>query len=361
MPLRLFWLACAAVVFGGNALSEPDEDAVTGEAAATAARFKGIAVFSGSFPHREPWSPSGSVLLFNGGDAGGLWAFDVADPERGTWRLTDKDVGYLSWSPDGTWIVGKFRSGAKWWRREHLIAFPVTGDGNDGVELPVERDFGHFTWAVDGGIYYWTRGPEPTRIEPPAAWLDQRLETLSIQDHFVLVPRPHQPSYRPRLWPCAFMEVDGDLRVVSILVPFHGTSHFYVQDAFPDGERLLATITVRDRGSLYFVVNLKGDVLSTFDQKGEILEDGWWYTGFSPHSVSSDGKFLAGYRMEEDGHYGRSCAVYVSDVQGNWLVPIEAAPPGYRPQLSREGYFLAISSCFGGTIHVGELEIAYPE
>jgi hypothetical protein len=120
---------------------------------------------------------------------------------------------------------------------------------------------------------------------------------------------------------------------------------------------MLAWITVRDRGSLYFVVNLNGDVLSTFDQRGEILEDGWWHTGFAPQSVSSDGRFLAGHRMEEDGHDVRSCAVYLSDVGGHWLVPIEAAPAGYRPQLSREGYFLAVSSCIGGTIHVGELEI----
>jgi hypothetical protein len=360
MPLRVFWLACVTVLLGGSAYPEPDEDTEADEAAPTA-QFEETAVLSGSFPHREPWSPTGSVLVFNGGDPDGLWAFDVADPDRGAWMLTDKDVRYVSWSPDGTWIVGKFRSGARWWVREHLIAFPVTGDGNDGVELSVERDFGHFTWAVGGGIYYWNRGPEPTRIEPPAAWIDQRRETLPIQDHFVLVPRPHQPSYRPRLWPCAFMEVEGEMRVVSILVPFHGTSHFYVQDAFPDGERALATITVRDRGSLYFVVDLKGDVLSTFDQKGEILEDGWWRTGFSPQSVSSDGKFLAGQRMEEDGHYVRSCAVYASDVQGNWVVPIEAAPAGSHPQLSRKGHFLAISSCSASQIHVGELKIAYPE
>ena len=88
-----------------------------------------------------------------------------------------------------------------------------------------------------------------------------------------------------------------------------------------------------------------------------MLEDGWRHTGFSPTSVSSDGRFLAGFRTVEDGHEVRSCAVYLSDVEGNWVVRIEGAPEAIRPHLSREGWWLAMECCAAGQIHVGELEI----
>lgn len=336
--------------------SNAAQEATKREVAAPTVWFQETAVLSGSFPYREPWSPSGSILIYNGGDPHGLWAFDPANPDEGSRLLIDKDVQYISWSPDGTWLVGSYRSGPRGGEK-HLIAFPVAGDGDREVELPASRNRCHFMWGSDGGIYYWTRGPEPVRIEPPAAWRDHELGALPNHDHFVLVPRPKEPSYRPGRWPCAFMEIGGELRVVPILVPFHGTSHFSVKDAFPDGKRMLAWITVRDRGPLDFVVDLEGVVLATFDQKGEMLEDGWRHTGFSPHSVSSDSRFLAGYRTVEDGHDVRSCAVYMADVEGSWVVPIEGAPQATRPHLSRVGWWLAGASCSAGQIHVGELEI----
>jgi len=44
------------------------------------ARFEEVAVWNGSIPHREPWSPRGAKLLLNADD--GLYVFDALEWNR---------------------------------------------------------------------------------------------------------------------------------------------------------------------------------------------------------------------------------------------------------------------------------------
>lgn len=115
-------------------------------------------------------------------------------------------------------------------------------------------------------------------------------------------------------------------------------------------------------GPIYSTVSSAGgEEMAVFIHGASTLSNGRFLSSFYPQSVSADGQYLAGDKSVEDGHSVFESDLHLSDVDGAWIVPISSAPDGMWPRLSREGLLLAFRGLNDGQLHVGELEIAYPE
>ena len=80
---------------------------------------------------------------------------------------------------------------------------------------------------------------------------------------------------------------------------------------------------------------------------------------FIGKSISPDLEFVAGFEEIPIGHAGDTYNLFLSDVKGAWVVPIEGGKGALDPSFSRVGDWIAFRRDYGG-IHIGKLEIEWP-
>ena len=315
--------------------------------------FRELVVLEGTLPSRNAWSPSGATLVYREAESARLTAFDVLLPDRGSWPVLDRLVGPLMWSPDGRWLLGRYRTGNGALTTQHLLAFSLSG--GEAVHLVEARTIFGFFWGQNGTIYYCLEdAPKLAAASPPASWLEEASGPAGAGEQIVVLPGTWKGMH-PRGWPSRVVTSAGEPPAIH---PFPAASdsitRFVMQDLFPDG-RFLTTVFTRSGGRIV-VMDFEGHVTRSFPSSMEKTDDGLFRTSFHPSSVSSDGAFLVGHRTVEDGHFVHECSTLVAGVEGDWLVPLTDAPGGINPQLSREGFFVAIPDCHESRIHVGVIE-----
>jgi hypothetical protein len=137
----------------------------------------------------------------------------------------------------------------------------------------------------------------------------------------------------------------------SLSASFPPDTRVYPVADFSDGLRFL--VQVFEPSRIYSaVVNGDGEVITDFGDTSASS-----VVGFEATSVSSDGRYVVGYHMVDDGHAISSSRLYLSDATNTWRVPIESAPDGTSVRLSPVGMKVAYIDAFEGVAHVGTLEI----
>jgi hypothetical protein len=317
-------------------------------------RFREIRTLPGAlFPHREPWSVRGQTIVFNAVEDGGLHAFDLARPDEPPRQLTGLPVEAIAWSPDGAWLLGRQR--LEWGRNrpERLVAIPLSGSRAPEELVRADREFGPFFWATDGHPYYYSlRTKELVRVDAPRSWTAEHLSPLPNHDCYVAVPGTRASSS-----PAVVRMTDAGPHIRMIVCPIAGAGRFVIRDEVPGRDILLCWFFPLGGPSCSIVQDVEGHAQATFRQEDSSLEDGTVEFGFSPTSISSDGRYLVGSRTVEDGHRMHCATPILADASGTWEVPIDGAPDPVEAHLSREGMALAIQGLNTGAIHVGQLEI----
>ncbi len=321
------------------------------EASVPTITYHETAAFAGSFPWREPWSPTAHVLVFNGGD--GFYAFDADLPDAPARRVASCIVSHAVWSPDGGWILGLHRPDV--WT-DRLLAIPLSGEGE--VEIVSSDGLGSFLWGSSGFIYYWDDERNLQRVSPPQKWWDENPGPHAVTDQYTQQPREREEAWEPTHWPVVFRAHPDEEEIILIPAPEQEIHAYFILDEFIDRRTLLMAVYPLHDSVYDIVVDAAGNVRTTLRHDCTPLPGGLFLYGFSPHSVSADGRYLVGTTVVEDGHI-----VYESDLQlayagSGWAYPIADAPDGSWPYLSREGLLLALRGLDDGLIHVGELEIS---
>jgi len=81
------------------------------------------------------------------------------------------------------------------------------------------------------------------------------------------------------------------------------------------------------------------------------------YGGFAGTSVSSDGEYVVGHKVVDDGDNVLSSKLNLAAVDGSWRVPVSGIAMGLNPQMSATEMFLAYEEPANGVLHVGTLLI----
>jgi hypothetical protein len=148
------------------------------------------------------------------------------------------------------------------------------------------------------------------------------------------------------------------------LLPFQVDvpSAMWVQEAFPSDRRILATVDPAGRSAYQAIIDVDGSLLAKFDEKSVAISEEnrglqRFRSGFHPESISADGTLVIGTRSIDDGHITYSSELFIGDVGGQCVVPLEGAPQGVDPRFSRQGNWIAFNEPNGNLIHIGRIEL----
>jgi hypothetical protein len=310
------------------------------------------AAFPGRFPYREPWSPTGKILLFN--DHDGLRAFDADHAESPPVLVISGRAGYVAWSPEGRWVVGHQRPD-RW--TERLVVAPITG--GEETEIYWGSDASWFLWGSNGYIYSWEKR-ELRRFAPPSAWSEENPGPFSVRDQFTTVPRERDGPTEPISEPAIFRAFEDHEEIIPIPAP-EPVHFFFILDEFTSNRMLLCYVQPQGRSGYRAVIDARGTVHRRFHQECVSLPGGTVRFSYTPSSVHSNGRYFAGTSMVEDGHVVYEADLLLSDLRGTWIVPIKESVDAWDVHLSREGDWLAYEGLDDGLIHVGTLEVIRPD
>jgi hypothetical protein len=125
----------------------------------------------------------------------------------------------------------------------------------------------------------------------------------------------------------------------------------WVSDALPDGSGFLLSIHEPTESGYDLLV----------DGRGEPQFDFRTCDSLDPYlartSVAPDGRYLAAFRSHDDGHMIAGSDLFLVSPRCEWCVPIESAPAGLWPRLSREGHAIAFEG-LDGQLHIGRLAVS---
>jgi hypothetical protein len=164
----------------------------------------------------------------------------------------------------------------------------------------------------------------------------------------------------PNLWIYTVDTSQGEIREQSLPFQADVPSAIWVQEEFASDRRILATVYPTGRSPYQAVIDSDGSLLAKFDEEPVVLsEEGLtlFRSGFSPMTVSADGTLLAGTRSVDDGNFMDSSELFIGDVGGQWVVPLENAPQGMGPRFSRQENWIAFYEPNGDLIHIGRVEL----
>jgi hypothetical protein len=317
-----------------------------------AVTFHEIASFNGRFPRREPWSPRGSILVYN--DGSGLHAFDAMQAS-GAVRLTEQDVPWITWSPDGDWLLANQRLDGQ--GHERLLVIPLSGAGEVEV-LRARYQLGGFLWGSNGCLYYYWDG-ELRRHPPPAAWCAENPSPFPVTDQYLHVAPPAGRRYAHGSTAARFRASRDHEEVTHIPAPRGERTTVWVLDEIPARGQLLLKVLPAFEPSYEWIGDVEGTVRATYPTEHAELPGG--RTRFSPCSVSADGTFVVGITTVEDGHFVYEAKLHLAHIDREWVAPIEGAPDATEAHFAHEGLLLALHGLHDGMIHVGTLETTTPD
>ena len=302
------------------------------------AHFERVSILHGALPRcaaaGSPWSPSGRWLLVQDGSA--LRRFDATRPQDSLKTLLTLGLVLnfkVSWSPDSKWIACGFNelNGST-----TLWAIPVEGGQPVGFERV--EDVRRFVWASDGSIYGWSgMATQPIRFTLPN-------KDPSSTAHGVAVPRLlNLDPYAVRFTP----------DVPSEVFPFPDWGIYPpIRATFPDGRRFVVGASV---------VNSEGESLGNLDGPAREDSSGTELNNFTPSSVTSDSRFVAGYYDVTESGPGDDefrilkSPVFLTDTLGRARVPLQGAPYSRRIECAPRGPWMALEAAPG--LVVGRLSI----
>lgn len=337
-------LCLLCLIVGGCGKEDPI--APSGPPAVT---FHHFTTLPGELPQsnkHDAWSPVGRRLAYQSWNGSGwdLQVYDAEQPSNPPLLLHSGDASRIvSWSPDGRWLLCVMQddilSGLY-----SLVAFPVTVGAPPHV-LVASRKISWATWGANGKIYYWDRETgERLRLDPPAE--GSALSAGPYADRPSIIPLSGDGPYFSIHWLRTLPEEEEG--VFDYRNPGQKVDIQSLLDAFPEGRRFLALVPIFCGPS------------AVVDEHGKMITELWsvcrdLYLEF--YAVSSDGRFLVGMKMYEVNDWLMNSFPYLGDADGNWRVPIDGAPEGRAPALSRVGYTLAYERIPGDSIYVGNLEV----
>jgi hypothetical protein len=332
--LALLSPLCIVAVSGGQ-----PEPVAPDDPTAPVVTFHEIAAFPGRFPRQEPWSPEGGTLVYN--DGNGLHAFDAMQPSAAA-RLTEQDVSWIAWSPDGDWLLAFQKLGRD---RERLLVIPLSGAGEIEM-LSAPHQLAGVLWGSNGCLYYYWEG-ELRRCPPPAAWCAENPSPFPITDQYLLVPPPGGRRYAFGFTAARFRAGPDHEEITHIPAPRGERSSVRVLDEIPARGQLLLKVLPAFETSYAWIGDAEGHVRATYPG----------HLAFTPCSVSADGVFALGVTTVEDGHYVYEAKLQLAHIDAKWIQPIEGAPDATEAFFAHEGLLLALHGLHDRLIHVGRLEI----
>lgn len=321
---------------------------------AAAARFEEVARCRFHLPYcpagGSPWSPSGSLLAVD--SAGTLALLDISKPREPLMRLFAKPPATnlaVSWSPDGRWIACRTKTYSSSPIREgtlitdSLWAIPVAG-GPPILVWAGEED-GLFFWGSDGVLYSW-QARRPSRFVLPGG-------PTTTSD--ALKRQPRLSEFSPeasRTRGVAARIVPGDPPGVT---PLPALGRALICGSFPDERRFLVTRS-EGRGPRTVVVDEEGTTLASLDVTAREDSSGTKLEYFSAGSVTSDGRYVAGfYEIDRDENVAKA-AVFLIDVAATSPIPVAGAPYAIHVECSRTDHWLALETLDSWVV-VGALEV----
>jgi hypothetical protein len=328
-------IAAAAVVAMASAPRAPSSTAAMHKA-----RLSLVATVSGRYGIYSPWSPTAPLLAYS--DDGGVVVLDVTQSPPSPLRVLPGIDADCTWSPDGRWLLARTPPRARDAQGAALVAIPARG----GSEIVVVDNIlvSDFTWAADGKIYYWDY--EATKahvIAAPAVWARQNPGPFVSRPILVFAFGSGAPAAH------VFDVRDGvvTMRLVPALA---GRPRSILRaDGFSDGRLLVHESAATDDGP---------GINHVFDSGGRDTTPLLPTVGggaFAATSVSGDGLFVAGERIDDTGDGIVSASLYLVAVDGAWTARVEGVEWGTQPRLSRVGSWLAFTDA-EGRAHVGALE-----
>jgi len=367
-------LICSVIWFlsAFGVRAAPDEDLTPVEnppASLPRARFVLSLTLPGALTYPSPWSPSRPILVYH--DRSGSvqsHAIDFGEPNPAPWTVFEGSVQEIGWSPDGTWIVGKT---VRFEREEgappflptsSLTAIPVLRSPIvvPPEELAAGRGMVRFLWGCDGNIWYRESqsNAEWQSVTAPDAWK----RSNPALPHSCIIAMHHESPWKMMtgdLW-IYFIET-GTAGIHERPISFDQDvpAVLSVRDQFVSDRRILATVHPMGKAPYQAVIDADGAMLAKFDEKATRLPEApqRFRTGFYPGSVSADGTLLAGTRGTEDGHAMYSSEIFIADVNGAWVIPLEGAPQGREPCFARQGTWIAFAGFDSDLIHVGRVHL----
>ena len=319
-------------------VSSPAPTAATpsGPVASPSIRFALVATVSGHYGAYSPWSPAAPWIAYS--DDAGIAVLDVthtpADPRRVHVGI-DTDC---TWSPDGAWLLVRTPSRTPGAQGAALIAVPLSG----GAETTVADDIliSDFAWAADGKIYYWDYDtPKPHAVTPPAAWQRGVHAPLSMRPQLVFVFGGGAPAAH-------LFDVRDGVASTRALTALAGLPRSILQaDGFPDGRLLVRQSAAMDEHGVNRIFDRAGAQIAVVRAS---VPGG----DFAATSVSVDGRFVAGERVEDAGDGILAATLHFVAVDGAWSTRVDGVEWGTQPRLSRVGAWLAFTDA-EGRAHIG--------
>jgi hypothetical protein len=318
--------------------------------------FEEVAVLPGvSIPGFEPWSPRGARLLVNTSD--GLAALDAESPGAGLVPLADFRVEYVSWSPDGEWVLGLHREYPTFIDR--LFCIPL--DGSGPVEMYAGEDCSPFLWGSSGDLVFWTdrHAESPERLPPPPEWTNANPGPWPVRPQCASAPRERLRPHDPTLWPSTYRVEAAEVIIRPFEAPVPDVYYFFLRDEVTDGRTVLTWGASPSLASTFTAIQSPeaGAGVRVMVPEWKDLGDGSFRIDFIPRCISADGRYLAGTSTVEDGHYVYESDILIEAADGSWRVPLQGAEDGAPDHFSREGSWLVWEPLHGSDHHVGRVRI----
>ena len=324
--------------------------------AAPRARYFPLARLEGfRMPEGDPWAPDRSALLLVRRD--GLYLFEATKPTDQPRRILEAQILGVCWSPDGAWVGCRVRVPTVVRSGDVRLQFVAAAGGPADTRAPRAR-VGPFLWAEDGAIYYWeARRGTRARLEPPSSWKQrQPLLAETRLPHLVLVTEAgHGRRERAVIFTAPSAEHPAsEVRVPGLAPP--AVRNLKVADSFPaaepDSARFLVHMQLANEGARTFSLNARGEQLARLGHVEGL-------PAFVGTSVSSDGRYVAGYRPRQGAGTFATSAMWLADAAGRWSTPVEDATHAVAVRLSHVAAFVAFEDPLSNTdlVHVGRVDV----